>query len=171
MNMDHPHSDYDYDEEKLGVTAPLSDPFDMPVDADNPTLTISHNSQLHRKLMEEVSRKNNATLTSRELRFMIRGMEERINVKEGMTIILGRIDPTRTTGMYIDLTPYGALERGVSREHVRLEVLDNQLFVTDLGSSNGTYLNEKRLIPHEAYTLPAGTKMMMGKLVVQVLFD
>ncbi len=33
----------------------------------------------------------------------------------------------------------------VSRQHLRFEVVGEQLMVTDLGSSNGTYLNGVRL--------------------------
>ncbi|AOS97785.1 Oxoglutarate dehydrogenase inhibitor [Microbulbifer aggregans] len=34
----------------------------------------------------------------------------------------------------------------LSRRHARLEVRDGLLFVTDLGSANGTYLNNKRVV-------------------------
>jgi len=30
---------------------------------------------------------------------------------------------------------------GVSRKHLQLEIEDNQLFVSDLGSTNGTFVN------------------------------
>ena len=37
--------------------------------------------------------------------------------------------------------------KGVSRRHVKISVINDQYFVTDQGSTNGTFINEERLIP------------------------
>ncbi|MDK1024386.1 MAG: FHA domain-containing protein [Gammaproteobacteria bacterium] len=37
------------------------------------------------------------------------------------------------------------LEPGLSRQHAELEILDAELIIRDLGSSNGTYLNGKKI--------------------------
>ena len=36
-------------------------------------------------------------------------------------------------------------DRNVSRRHARLEIIDNDLVLTDLGSTNGTYVNDERV--------------------------
>ena len=41
----------------------------------------------------------------------------------------------------VDLTRYGASGQGVSRRHLKLRPTDTKLFVVDLGSTNGTWLN------------------------------
>ncbi len=41
----------------------------------------------------------------------------------------------------LDLSPYGALERGVSRRHALLRPTQNSLYLLDLGSTNGTMHN------------------------------
>ena len=61
--------------------------------------------------------------------------------------IAGRVYPVRETSVVgrsdeCDIT--FSLSH-LSRRHARLEVRDGLLFVTDLGSSNGTYLNNKRV--------------------------
>lgn len=38
-------------------------------------------------------------------------------------------------------------QHGVSRRHVKISILNEQYFVTDQGSTNGTFINEERLIP------------------------
>jgi pSer/pThr/pTyr-binding forkhead associated (FHA) protein len=53
----------------------------------------------------------------------------------------------------------------VSREHARFAVDANSLSVTDLGSTNGTYVNGER---HEAGQLAEGDQLMIGKFHLRV---
>jgi pSer/pThr/pTyr-binding forkhead associated (FHA) protein len=50
----------------------------------------------------------------------------------------------------------------VSRRHCQLENRDGSLYLTDLGSANGTYLNERRLIPNQAELFPANAVLRVG---------
>ena len=69
----------------------------------------------------------------------------------------------------IDLTPYQAYANGVSRLHAVLKREGKRVFVMDLGSSNGTYLNGKRLQPNIDQTLNHGDMLALGKLKIQIL--
>ncbi len=53
----------------------------------------------------------------------------------------------------------------VSREHVRLAVDNSGLSMTDLGSTNGTYVNGQRLA---AGMLKEGDQLMIGKYHLRV---
>ena len=53
----------------------------------------------------------------------------------------------------------------VSREHARFSVDASSLSVTDLGSTNGTYVNGQR---HEAGQLAQGDELMIGKFRLRV---
>ncbi len=68
----------------------------------------------------------------------------------------------------IDLAAYGAEEMGVSRQHASIYCLDDQLFVSDLGSQNGTKIDGERLEPHQSYPLRHGTKLELAKLPLKV---
>ncbi len=68
----------------------------------------------------------------------------------------------------VDLSEFNALEHGVSRRHCKLELSDDQLQVTDLGSSNGTYLNNKLLVPHQRYVVLHGDRLILGTLHLMV---
>ncbi|MCC7447154.1 MAG: FHA domain-containing protein [Anaerolineae bacterium] len=71
----------------------------------------------------------------------------------------------------IDLTPYEAFEKGVSRMHAAIQrTEDGTLVVEDLDSSNGTYLNGKRLLPHTAVALTSGDILRLSNLPIQVFF-
>ena len=53
----------------------------------------------------------------------------------------------------------------VSREHARFQVDANGLSMTDLGSTNGTYVNGRR---HEAGLLSEGDELLIGKFQLRV---
>src|SRR5215468_6702664 len=55
--------------------------------------------------------------------------------------ILGRYVPESTSQPRVDLTPYGALDKGVSRMHAVIRRTATGLTVQDLSSSNGSWLN------------------------------
>ncbi len=51
---------------------------------------------------------------------------------------------------------------GISRQHCRLEVTEEGCFVEDLGSSNGTFLNEERLEPNARSALQPGDLLRLA---------
>jgi len=82
---------------------------------------------------------------------------------------LGRVSEAQPIMPDIDLTPYQAYANGVSRLHAVLKREGKRVFVMDLGSSNGTYLNGKRLTPNVDQTLNHGDMLALGKLKIQIL--
>ena len=69
----------------------------------------------------------------------------------------------------IDLTPYQAYASGVSRLHAVVKRDSERVLVMDLGSSNGTYVNGRRINPHVEEALNHGDILALGKLKIQVL--
>lgn len=82
---------------------------------------------------------------------------------------LGRLSEGQPIMPDIDLTPYQAYASGVSRLHAVVKRDSNRVMVMDLGSSNGTYLNGRRLNPHMEESLNHGDIVALGKLKIQVL--
>ncbi len=87
------------------------------------------------------------------------------------TLVLGRYsgiegDPTPD----VDLTPYGGEEKGVSRRHVRIQYKNRLLYVFDLGSSNGTWLNGHSLVSNSGRPLRDGDELRLGRLKMQISF-
>jgi hypothetical protein len=87
------------------------------------------------------------------------------------SIILGRGDDTMAPDMYADLTPYGAIDQGVSRRHAVLQRVKRTITISDLNSRNGTFLNGARLIPHQARFLRHGDEIHLGKLMFRIHFE
>jgi pSer/pThr/pTyr-binding forkhead associated (FHA) protein len=101
----------------------------------------------------------------------IRGSVERLMFEEGSTLTLGRADLNSPNPQVFDLTRFGAHDRGVSRAHAMLRFTEAQLVISDLASVNGTFLNARRLTPHEIYTLNENDDLMLGRLPIKVHFE
>jgi hypothetical protein len=103
-----------------------------------------------------------------ELILVVRGMVERIMIRQHNEVKLGRFEPPGPNEL--DLTPYGAADRGVSRFHARIHVENNQLFITDMNSTNGTYVSGVKIAANTATLLHKGDELVIGRLPVQVMF-
>jgi hypothetical protein len=82
---------------------------------------------------------------------------------------MGRLSEGQPIMPDIDLTPYQAYASGVSRLHAVVKRDMERVVIMDLGSSNGTYLNGRRLNPHTEELLKHGDVVALGKLKIQVL--
>ncbi|HEY9527866.1 MAG TPA: FHA domain-containing protein [Anaerolineales bacterium] len=83
--------------------------------------------------------------------------------------ILGRICEESLILPDVDLTPYRAGAAGVSRLHAVVKREANKTLVMDLGSSNGTYINGRRIHPDVDVTLSDQDIIALGTLQIQVL--
>lgn len=86
-------------------------------------------------------------------------------VQEGQAMIIGR-DPSRCN---LILGEYNT----ISGRHCCLELKGTMLTVTDLGSTNGTWLNGVRLLPNQPTAVPDSSELWLaGKnCTLQVKFD
>lgn len=105
------------------------------------------------------------------LRIEIEGGSTPMLVYPKQEIIIGRRDPNTGTLPDVDLTAYAGYRMGVSRRHASIRLQDRQLNLSDLGSSNGTFLNGTRLIGHRPYQLRDGDEIRVGQMVVKVFFQ
>lgn len=84
---------------------------------------------------------------------------------------LGRISEGQKVLPDIDLAAYDAYKNGVSRVHASIMIEPRRISVLDLGSSNGTILNGRRLTPQVPYALSDGDILVLGKLESRVLIN
>jgi hypothetical protein len=84
--------------------------------------------------------------------------------------LLGRKDPTSGETPDVDLSLYAAYQMGVSRIHAFIHHDQSRLFLHDLGSRNGTYLNGQRLTPQQPGLLHDGDEVRLGKIVLRISY-
>jgi hypothetical protein len=102
----------------------------------------------------------------------VRGAQEPL-IFDAQTIdelVIGRYDPDNDFNPDINLDPYGAADKGVSRRHAVILRRDGSLNIVDAGSHNGTYLNGQRLVPHQPRILRDSDDLRLGHLVLHIKF-
>lgn len=104
----------------------------------------------------------------REVVVMVRGIAHRFVFDVSNKLIIGRNDLHSGLVVDLDLMPFGAMQRGVSRLHAQLTLTERGLFIADMGSTNGTFLNGDRLKPNRAYRVTRGSEIVIGQLPVQI---
>ncbi|HLU08493.1 MAG TPA: FHA domain-containing protein [Oceanobacillus sp.] len=100
----------------------------------------------------------------------IRDASEPVTLQPDRRTVLGRMDTNSPQQPDLDLTPFGALEKGVSRIHAAIYRNDDTLTIVDMGSANGTHLNGQRLVPDQPRVLRDGDEIRLGKLVAHIYF-
>ncbi len=83
-------------------------------------------------------------------------------------VVIGREDPIREVFPDVDLTALGGMEKGVSRKHAVIRHAGTDYTVEDMGSTNGTFINKKRIPPHAPEAIKPGDEVRFGKLSLSV---
>ena len=100
----------------------------------------------------------------------IAGAPEPVRIKLTRPIALGRAENEEAANIDINLMPYKAVEKGVSRRHLTLELVQETVSLTDLGSTNGTFLNGQKLQPFQRRIVRDGDEIRLGKLSIRIYF-
>lgn len=108
-----------------------------------------------------------ATIT--ELLLLVPGRTQPIFVRGQEAVVLGRRDRRNNTQPTVDLTDYNGATLGVSRMHAKIVYLNDQYYVQDMASTNGTRINGKRLAPYQTMPLFAGDTLVLGQMTISVM--
>lgn len=102
----------------------------------------------------------------------IRNQAEPVLVELGETqVTVGRLDNAKGSTVDVDLTQFGALKTGVSRVHaVFFRGENDTLYVADLGSANGTFLNGHQLSVNDPLPVNNGDEISLGKMRMHIYF-
>ncbi len=86
--------------------------------------------------------------------------------KEHIEITIGREDPVSSIFPDIDLEPHGGHEGGVGREHARLVIIEGRLCLVDLNSTNGTFVNRRKIPAGTPQPINDGDDIRLGRFVL-----
>ncbi len=95
---------------------------------------------------------------------------QQICIEEANHFLLGRKTDEQPEQI-VDLNPYGAYGMGVSRHHAAIQKTPSGYTLADLGSTNGTWLDDEQLTPNKPTILTSGAHIRLGKMQLSVLFS
>ena len=102
------------------------------------------------------------------IEFRVVGTPNIIKARVTDTMLIGRPDPKTNTHPEIDVTPHGGHTMGVSRRHAMIRTANNRITIEDLGSANGTFINEHVLEKGKEYRVRDRDVIRIGHMRLQV---
>ncbi len=102
------------------------------------------------------------------LALFIGGQKQPVVLRKRPTLYLGRDRSPEGESPLVD--PELGLKSGVSRQHAIISYADGVYTIKDLGSTNGSALNGKRMLAQVPYVLQSGDQIRLGKLVIYIYF-
>jgi pSer/pThr/pTyr-binding forkhead associated (FHA) protein len=103
--------------------------------------------------------------------FVFMDSRQRVTLRLQNHILIGRSDPAGGYAPDLDLEDYEGARSGVSRRHALVELNHLGVVITDLGSTNGTRLNDFDLPPDLPYALNNGDELYFGHLLAHIFFE
>jgi pSer/pThr/pTyr-binding forkhead associated (FHA) protein len=94
--------------------------------------------------------------------------QTRIGLNVWEELIIGRGGGEGVDAPGLDLSPHQAGELGISRQHAALIPGHDALYLVDLDSTNGTWINHRYLAPHQRYPLRTGDLIELSLLHLAV---
>lgn len=86
-------------------------------------------------------------------------------------VVLGRAGGTSDPfdrRPHVDLAAFNAAQKGVSRKHAEISRKYGLIYLTDLGSTNGTVLNGTVLMPHASRVIRSDDVVRLGQLDLHI---
>ena len=120
------------------------------------------------KRPKKVSGTSDNELSIASVRFILPN-HQAVDVPAGSFIVMGR-QQGNDRHVDFDLSVLYGPESGVSRSHAVMQITETDVFVRDLDSTNGTYLNGAELYALRDYPVQDGDTLKLGSVIMRVIF-
>jgi len=97
------------------------------------------------------------------------GTNKPIAIRTEDEFIIGR-QTEETSESMLDLSDMDGFSFGMSRRHARIRRTQTGYEVIDLSSTNGTWMNDKRLVPNRPYPLESGSMLRLSRIRLLFFF-
>lgn len=102
--------------------------------------------------------------------FYVPNQSNPIIITNTAVIRIGRTDITSGSNPDLDLGPFHGAELGVSRYHAEIVYKDQKYFLKDMGSRNGTWINQRKIPPYRQMPLDDADQVRFGHFTLLVKF-
>ena len=146
--------------------AALEDPYMDPGARTKTTDTLNHAAAVKEWSIDE------STIPHSGIAVYVEGISAPAYVDVKGEFVMGRrVDHTTDLQeTLVDLSPLGGFGLGVSRRHAVIRRAAHGYEILDLGSVNGSWIGEERLMPHKAYPLVNGCHLRLGNMRLYVIY-
>ena len=100
----------------------------------------------------------------------IAGTAKPVFICSDKEFVVGRKMGEDSSDPILDLSEFGGFNMGISRRHATIRRTETGYEIIDLSSTNGTWLNDNRLIPDKPYPLANGSQLRVGRMRFLVLY-
>ena len=97
------------------------------------------------------------------------GKNEPIAIRTEDEFIIGRQTGDASESI-LDLSEFDGFQMGMSRRHAKIRRTQTGYEVIDLGTTNGTWMDDKRLVPNKPYPLANGSMLRLGRIRLLVFY-
>jgi hypothetical protein len=97
------------------------------------------------------------------------GSSEPVYLQVDSELILGRKGDGPSEDALLDLSELGGYQAGISRRHAVIRRRENGYEIVDLASTNGSWLNNERLVPNKPVPLASGSQLLFGHMQLLVM--
>lgn len=101
--------------------------------------------------------------------FIIVGADKPLIIHDVTAVVIGRGDDPPGV-RFVNLAHYGDLVMGISRQHARVTYDEGKFWLEDMHSTNGSWLNRKRLVSGVPYPLAPNDNIWLGPMKMVVCF-
>jgi len=102
------------------------------------------------------------------IRLYLPATPEPIEIRNKPNISLGWSDEAQKIFPTLDLSCHHAPKLGVSRLHAKIIFKDDGFYITDIGSKNGTWVNEKRIEIGQYEPITQHDTLRLARLMIVV---
>lgn len=90
-------------------------------------------------------------------------------IRTDKEFIIGR-RVIETSEPVLDLSDFDGFKMGLSRRHAMIRQIESGYEIIDLSSTNGTWVNDERLVPYTPYPLSSGSRLRLSRIRLVVFF-
>jgi len=91
------------------------------------------------------------------------GTTKPVEILREKEFVIGR-RVVATSEAFLDLSDFDGFRMGLSRRHAMIRRIESGYEIIDLSSTNGTWLNDERLVPYTPYPLPSGSHLRLSRI-------
>lgn len=85
-------------------------------------------------------------------------------------LVFGRKSENKFDETLLDLTALGGYQMGLSRQHAMIRRKETGFELVDLSSTNGSWLNDEKLVPYQPYPLKSGAQLRFGRMKLVIFY-